>query len=261
MAALGTLSVGSKVKLNISGSAKNFIVVHQGLPSSVYDSSCDGTWLLMEDLYTASKFGSNNKYADSDIHSYLNNTFINLLDNGIKEKVKQIKIPNALGLTSNLVSNGSSGLSTKIFLLSATELYWYASDNYVPVVGACLSYFNGALSSKRKANLNGTATSWWSRTPYTSMGYDLWSVTANGGFTNLYCTTKTYGVRPALVLPPELLVDDSGFVITAEPFAPNLRMNVGGTAKGVVGMYMNKDGTIKKALRTYQNINGVVVES
>lgn len=49
--ALSSKAVGSIVKLKVGGVAKNFIVVHQGRPSSVYDTSCDGTWLLMEDCY------------------------------------------------------------------------------------------------------------------------------------------------------------------------------------------------------------------
>lgn len=41
-AKLGTKAVGSIVKLNVNGAAKEFIVVHQGKPSSLYDESCDG---------------------------------------------------------------------------------------------------------------------------------------------------------------------------------------------------------------------------
>ncbi len=44
---LGAKAIGSKVKLNFGGSPRDFIVVHQGKPSSLYDDSCNGTWLLM----------------------------------------------------------------------------------------------------------------------------------------------------------------------------------------------------------------------
>ena len=33
---LGSKAVGSTIKLKVNGSARNFIVVHQGKPSSVY---------------------------------------------------------------------------------------------------------------------------------------------------------------------------------------------------------------------------------
>ena len=49
---LGTKAVGSIVKIKVNGASKDFIIVQQGNPStSVYDSSCDGTWLLMKDNY------------------------------------------------------------------------------------------------------------------------------------------------------------------------------------------------------------------
>ena len=50
-AKLGTKAVGSIVKLKVGGTAKEFLVGHQGKPSSMYDESCDGTWLLMKDSF------------------------------------------------------------------------------------------------------------------------------------------------------------------------------------------------------------------
>ena len=41
---LSSKAIGSTIKLKVNGSAKDFIVVHQGKPSSVYDDSCNGTW-------------------------------------------------------------------------------------------------------------------------------------------------------------------------------------------------------------------------
>ena len=48
---LASMAVGSTVKLKVDGTLWDFIVVHQGRPSSLYDVSCDGTWLLMKDIY------------------------------------------------------------------------------------------------------------------------------------------------------------------------------------------------------------------
>ena len=60
---LGTKAVGSIVKIKVNGASKDFIVVQQGNPNtSTYDSSCNGTWLLMKDIYTTSTFGNNNSY-------------------------------------------------------------------------------------------------------------------------------------------------------------------------------------------------------
>ena len=85
---LGAKAVGSIVKIKVNGAAKDFIIVHQGKPSSVYDDSCNGTWLLMKDIYTTSTFGNNNSYKDSSIHTYLNGTFYNLIDTDIRNVIK-----------------------------------------------------------------------------------------------------------------------------------------------------------------------------
>ena len=159
---LGTKAVGSVLKLNLNGSPKNFIVVHQGKPSSLYDDSCDGTWLLMQDIYSTRQWdGSNNDYKNSDIHSWLNGTFLNLFDANIREAIKQVKIPyhNGTG-SSGSVASGANGLSCKIFLPSGYELGWTKSDNsYFPQDGAKLDYFTAgtgsAANKKRIAKYNG----------------------------------------------------------------------------------------------------------
>lgn len=43
---LGSKAVGSVVKIKENGTRVNYLVVHQGKPSSIYDESCNGTWLL-----------------------------------------------------------------------------------------------------------------------------------------------------------------------------------------------------------------------
>ena len=40
---LGNVPVGQVVKLKENGSPVNYLVVHQGRPSSIYDASCNGT--------------------------------------------------------------------------------------------------------------------------------------------------------------------------------------------------------------------------
>ena len=92
-ATLGTKAVGSTVKLKVNGVAREFIVVHQGTPSSLYDASCNGTWLLMKDCYETRQWHSSdvNDYANSIVHSYLNSTFLNLMDTNIRNQIKQVK--------------------------------------------------------------------------------------------------------------------------------------------------------------------------
>ena len=220
--ALSSKAVGSTVKLKVNGTAKNFIVVHQGKPGSMYDASCDGTWLLMQDCYESRQWHSsnNNDYENSTIDNYLNTTFLNLFESNIRDAIKQVKIPYRKGAGyGKTVTSGSSGLSTKIFLLSSTEVnlvHGYEPTNE----GACLSYFSGTAQNgadnKRVAKLNGSATGWWLRSPCCVSGrgstFALY-VFVSGNWSNDYCS-YSYGIRPALVLPSSLLVSDDGSVQT-----------------------------------------------
>ena len=206
---IGDLDVGATVLLNESGSPVEYLIVHQGLPSSMYDASCDGTWMLRKDIYTTRTWdSSNNDYKNSNIHSYLNGTFLNLFDNDIKNAIKQVKIPYQNGTGSGgSVAPGTRGLSCKIFLLSSYEVGFSASDSsYFPRDGAKLSYFRSgtgsAANNKRIANYNGSATNWWLRSPHPHDTTLIWGVYSNGIYNSFGCF-ETLGVRPALILPPE----------------------------------------------------------
>lgn len=216
---LSSKAIGSTIKLKVNGSAKDFIVVHQGKPSSVYDDSCNGTWLLMKDIYENRQWHSSNTndYANSTIHSYLNSTFLNLFESNIKNAIKQVKLPYRKGSgTSTTVTSGSNGLSAKIFLLSATE----TSFNFSTMPsgeGAELAYFKGCADnssdSKRVAYLNGSAASWGLRSPDCGGFGGALCVGSSGDWGGGSCSYSC-GIRPALILPSTLLVSDDGTVST-----------------------------------------------
>ena len=217
---LSSKAIGSTIKLKVNGSARNFIVVHQGKPSSVYDDSCNGTWLLMQDIYENRAWHSSNTndYANSTIHSYLNSTFLNLFESNIKNAIKQVKLPYRKGSgTSTTVTSGSNGLSAKIFLLSATETSFDFS--YMPSgEGAELAYFKGCADnssdSKRVAKLNGSAAVWWLRSPHCgNLSNVALYVSSVGDWNGTNCS-YSHGIRPALILPSTLLVSDDGTVST-----------------------------------------------
>ena len=222
---LSTKAVGSTVKLKVNGTAKEFIVVHQGKPSSLYDDSCNGTWLLMKDIYENRVWqsGNINKYESSDIHTYLNNTFLNLFESNIRDAIKQVKIPyRKNGGSGGTDQSGANGLSAKIFLLSGYEVGWTTSDySYFPVDGAKLSYFESgtgtSANNKRIANLNGSAACWWLRSPYTDYTGYVWRVDSDGDCGGGHGASYSFGIRPALILPSTLLVSDDGTVSTNTP--------------------------------------------
>ena len=211
----GAKAVGSTVKIKVNGTVKDFIIVHQGKPSSVYDDSCNGTWLLMKDIYTTSKLDNNNSYKDSNIHTYLNGTFYNLIDSNIRAAIKQVKIPYQNGTGSGgSLATGSNGLSTKVFLLSGYEVGWTTSDNgYFPKDGVRLAYFGNSSggNSKRVAYNGSSAAIWWLRSPLASNDNGVWSVGTDGSSVNGWYFGSC-GVRPAFILPSTLVVSDDGTV-------------------------------------------------
>lgn len=217
---LGTKAVGSIVKIKVNGTSKDFIVVHQGKPSSVYDDSCAGTWLLMQDIYESRQWDSSNTndYANSTIHSYLNGVFLGLFESNIRNAIKQVKIPYRKGHgTSKTVTSGSNGLSAKIFLLSTTETSF--SYSYMPRgEGAELAYFKGCADSdsdsKRVAYLNGSATGWWLRSPGCNITSNRALAVGSAGTSGDTNCSSSRGIRPALILPSSLLVSDDGAVST-----------------------------------------------
>lgn len=215
---LSSKAIGSTIKLKVNGSAKDFIVVHQGKPSSVYDDSCNGTWLLMKDIYEKRQWHSSNinDYANSSLHSYLNSTFLNLFESNIKDAIKQVKIPYRKGSgMSATVTSGSNGLSAKIFLLSATETS-FSFSSMPSSEGVELAYFKGCAdnSTDSKRVANGSATYWWLRSPRCDRNSgNALCVSADGGWSSINCSGLG-GIRPALILPPTLLVSDDGTVST-----------------------------------------------
>ena len=219
--ALSSKAVGSIVKIKVNGTLRDFIVVQQGKPSSIYDESCNGTWLLMKDLYESRQWHSSNvnDYANSTIHKWLNNEFLNLIDANIRAQIRQAKIPYRPGSgTSMSVNSGANGLSAKIFLLSNIEVGGQTDWSYMPHDGARLAYFEygtgTSANNKRLAYLNGSAAYWWLRSPYTGNSSSAWRVHSNGDSGNTSNCSVSYGIRPALILPSSLLVSDDGSVTT-----------------------------------------------
>lgn len=235
--ALGNKAVGSIVKLKENGTLVDYLVVHQGRPSSIYDASCDGVWLLRKDIAENRVWAANNvnKLESSDIQTYLNGTWINRYDAAIRAAIKQVKIPyRKNGGSGGTTQNGANGLSCKIFLLSGPEV------NYVHTYidtgeGAVLAYFKNCVTNnadpKRVAYLNGSAAGWWLRSPYTYNTNYVWRVYSNGVY-GASDASSTYGVRPALILPSSLLVSDDGSVSTnTAPTTPS-SISVPGSIQG-----------------------------
>lgn len=214
---MSDLEIGQTIKLNLNGTPWDWLVVHQGLPSSIYDASCDGTWLLLRDIYENRKWNSSsvNKYESSTIHSYLNSTFLNLFDSNIKDAIKHVKIPyRKNGGKGGTNQSGANGLLTKSFLLSGYEVGWTTSDSSsFPVDGAKLSYFESGTGNsadhKRIAKFKGSNGAWGLRSPCTDdTSYATRYIWEAGKDGNKLLTeaSANIGIRPAIILSSDTLV-------------------------------------------------------
>lgn len=203
---LAELAVGESVFININSKPVEFIVVNRGIPenSPLYDSSCDGIWLLMKNIYRERKWEADNvnDYKNSDIHAYLNGDFLALFDHDVQSAIKQVKIPYVNGTGSNgPIASQANGLSSKVFLPSMYELGLTTSDSsFILIDGACLEYFKGSSTSDRVAYLGKNETGWWTRTPSKSSTNMVFGFTVDGSIIRP-TADGTYGVRPLLILP------------------------------------------------------------
>lgn len=206
-------AVGSTVKISVNGTLREFLIVNQGLPSSAYDSSCNGTWLLMKDAYERQQWNSyGTTYQSSAINTYLNGTFIELLESEIRGAIKQVKIPYYTGNAANQTAD----MECKLFLLSSREVGWsYTDMSTVTPEGAKLSYFDSGTNgnTKRIALFNSTPCVWWLRGGNSNSIDYAFTVTSYGqGYPEQQ--SEQFFVRPVFILPSDTLAADDGTIIT-----------------------------------------------
>jgi hypothetical protein len=215
--ALSTLAVGSTIKINENGAAADYLVVHQGRPSTVYDDSCIGTWVMRVDCPVLRMINSANEsaYAGGVVDTYLEGEFYNSFDSAAQSAIKQVKIPyvDGNGKTGTL-KTGSSGLLRRVFVASGKELRLESQTNdRMYDVGATFSYFNSHLSdAARIANWNGAPTQYWCRDPAKGYTTNMWMVGNNGRLAEAGASNWK-AVRPVMVLNNAALVGtDSGIL-------------------------------------------------
>lgn len=213
---IGNLTIGDSVYLNIAGVLTEFIIVNQGIPVNAtdhYDTSCNGTWLLMKDIYTSMAMVSSESevaYNNTNVHNYLTNEFFGLLGEKEQSAVKTVKVPYVAGTepTANAQKYGANGLSVKFFCLDKLEV---GAINVASTMGISyggkLDYFlssgTDGNAERRIANLNGTATAWWLRDQASlkDVGYSYhYIVTAAGSVASNSSDSASRGIRPACIV-------------------------------------------------------------
>ena len=197
--ALSTLPEGTIVKLNENGAPVEFYVAKQD-----YESELNGagrTLLVRKDCYDNRVWdnGNVNAYASSDLDSWFNSTYKNMLDADIRSLIGTTKIRYTPGNGNWTVGT----LERAVFALSATELGQSAS--WFNVEGSALPI----ASTLQVAHLNGSATTQWTRSPLTSRTDYAVFLSSNDNVGSYYCNYPV-GSRPAFTLPSTTLFLDNG---------------------------------------------------
>lgn len=168
------LAVGDSVFLKETGILKEYIIIQKGRPTSAYDSSCDGVWLLRKDLYKLFELPATTIYgADNYIRNYASQ----IVDNECASFYSaELFLYDSVIVNATIPSRASQGsapnwsqqntsITRKCFAPSATELGFNWTYVY-PTNSAKLSYFDagsGIGNAKRQASYNGTLYNWMTR--------------------------------------------------------------------------------------------------
>lgn len=199
---LAEMAEGTLVKMNENGAPVEFYVAKHD-----YESELNGagrTLVVRKDVYDYRVWddGMVNDYASSDLDSWFNGTYQNILDSDIRSLIGTTKIRYTPGN-----GNGTVGtLERAVFALSITEMG--ESSTYANVEGSELPI----ASTLQIAYQGGSATTQWTRSPATNNSVSSFYQSSNGLFGAVVCTS-TYGSRPCFTLPSTVLVDENMNVI------------------------------------------------
>lgn len=198
---IGELPAGTIVYMNVDGTRTPYIVVHQGNPdTTVYGASCNGTWVLMRDIYSLTHWQvrQNQYYHSSDcLVRQLAQSFPSKLDAVIQNNLIPLKL-------LNIEYSWEDISGDKVFPLTSNDL-------------SNMDYFSDGVVSKRIAQYNGAATDYWLRDP-DSYGAKIKYVTKSGAISEFDENSypggyKGKGFRPMYILNTASLVADSDFNI------------------------------------------------
>ena len=213
---LGNVAVGTTLYLEEDGSWIPYLVVQQGLPSSKYDESCNGTWLLRRDIYSNSIWANGSgPYTDDEYYLFsAMEDMLPLFSSEIQMLIKTATLP--FCYQSTRTSYRTQTKEFKLFPLSSNEVNASLSNSYTDSSseGSELSYFpyGSSTHTKRVANYNGSPAAWWLRSSDTESTNQSMIILENGQ-TDAYTRTVEGGVRPALILPTDLIVNDSNQIV------------------------------------------------
>ena len=197
-----SLSIGTSVYLLYNGNYEEFLVIHQGNPNSgLYDSSCNGTWLWKKTQSTSAFSLDNPNYSQSNLRTQETSSF-NLFGQQEQQIIKTVKIPwyNSNGV----LYTGPNGLESKVFTLSAIEIF-YEAEGYLED-GVCLNYFQNSSINVEVESVC------WTRTIDSSDNYSYYYVYLDNDGALIPSVLKYDSVcyyQPTIIIPSDTLFDSS----------------------------------------------------
>ena len=221
---LGLKNIGDVVKLYVNAVQTEFIVAHKGLPSAMYVGFDNTVILVQKDLKDTRLMATayNNNYSASDMHTYLNGDYLNSIENGVRTKIVDVKIPYRTGLTGWTINSGVNGLACKVFNITGAEVGFPSTESYMPMDGTKFDYFltgnaasgDGLLARQQRiAYRAGTADQYWLRTPNTANQYTYHYVNIAGAYANASSNVANlYAPRPVFALPETVMTDTNGVI-------------------------------------------------
>lgn len=189
---LSTITPGAILYLNESGSPVPFYIAKHD-----YESGLNGagrTLVVRKDCYDERAFSStSNAFSGSSMDTWLNNTWLKLLDADIQAAISKTKFYYTPGYGNYTVTT----LQRAVFLLSVTELGKSASD--ANTEGTALA--SAVCSQLAIAYRNGSAATQWTRTPYTVHALTVYYLGTDGNLYDNDFYGGSHGSRPAFTLP------------------------------------------------------------
>lgn len=191
---LSTITPGAILYLNESGSPVPFYIAKHD-----YESGLNGagrTLLVRKDCYDKRAFNSkNNAFSGSSMDTWLNNTWLKLLDADVQAAIGTTKFYYTRGNGNNTKTT----LQRAVFLLSVTELG--KSSDYANTEGTALD--SAVCRQLAIAHYDGHATVQWTRTPMKSDTFYVFCLSTDGGL-DRRMSGNSNSSRPTFTLPGTL---------------------------------------------------------
>ena len=214
---IGNRNVGDIVSIHIAGSPVEFLVAHKGRPQRTGNEyPADSVTLITRNIYTVRQWhtSNSNAYASSAIHAWLNNEFLNSIEQSVRDRVIEVRIPFRPGASTSTTTNTSgSGMLARVFLPSASDMVYFNDESLAPSIvpirdGGVLSlfYFLWPANAGRTATFNGVVTQYFTRTPGENGTTHARVIGTDGSIVTSRPTSEANGIRPVFVLPNDALV-------------------------------------------------------